>query len=42
MRPGKRRALDKHSPWSKLLDEAEQIKASVRASLSNAASLLRT
>ena len=31
MRPGKRRALDKHSPWGKLLDKAEQIKASVRA-----------
>jgi IS5 family transposase len=31
MRPGKRRALDKHSPWGNLLDKAEQIKASVRA-----------
>lgn len=31
MRPGKRRALDKSSPWGKLLDKAEQIKASVRA-----------
>ena len=31
MRPGKRRALDKNSPWGKLLDKAEQIKASVRA-----------
>ena len=30
-RPGKRRALDKHSPWGNLLDKAEQIKASVRA-----------
>lgn len=31
MRPGKRRALDKHSPWGDLLDKAEQLKASVRA-----------
>ena len=31
MRPGKRRALDKHSPWGKLLDKVEQLKASVRA-----------
>ena len=31
MRPGKRRALDKNSPWGKLLDQAEQLKASVRA-----------
>ena len=31
MRPGKRRALDKNSPWGSLLDKAEQIKASVRA-----------
>jgi IS5 family transposase len=31
MRPGKRRALDKNSPWGKLLDKAEQLKASVRA-----------
>ena len=31
MRPGKRRALDKHSPWGSLLDKAEQIKASMRA-----------
>jgi IS5 family transposase len=31
MRPGKRRALDKHSPWGNLLDKAEQLKASVRA-----------
>ncbi|HFP9222557.1 TPA: IS5 family transposase [Raoultella planticola] len=31
MRPGKRRALDKHSPWGGLLDKAEQLKASVRA-----------
>ena len=31
MRPGKRRALDKHSPWGDLLDKAEQMKASVRA-----------
>jgi IS5 family transposase len=29
MRPGKRRALDKHSPWCNLLNKAEQIKASV-------------
>ncbi len=31
MRPGKRRALDKHSPWGNLVDKAEQMKASVRA-----------
>ena len=31
MHPGKRRALDKHSPWGSLLDRAEQIKASMRA-----------
>ena len=31
MRPGKRRALDKNSPWGRLLDQAEQLKASVRA-----------
>jgi transposase, IS5 family len=31
MRPGKRRALAKHSPWGNLLDKAEQLKASVRA-----------
>ncbi len=31
MRPGKRRALDKNSPWGNLLDKAEQLKASVRA-----------
>lgn len=31
MRPGKRRALNKHSPWGSLLDKAEQIKTSVRA-----------
>ncbi len=31
MRPGKRRALDKNSPWGSLLDQAEQLKASVRA-----------
>ena len=31
MRPGKRRALDKNSPWGSLLDKAEQLKASVRA-----------
>ena len=31
MRPGKRRALDKSSPWANLLDRAEQLKASVRA-----------
>jgi transposase, IS5 family len=31
MRPGKRRALDKNSPWGRLLDKAEQLKASVRA-----------
>ena len=31
MRPGKRRALDKHSSWGGLLDKAEKLKASVRA-----------
>jgi IS5 family transposase len=31
MRAGKRRALDKQSPWGSLLDKAEQLKASVRA-----------
>ena len=31
MRPGKRRALDKQSPWGSLLEKAEQRKASVRA-----------
>lgn len=31
MRPGKRRALDKHTLWCALLDKAEQLKASVRA-----------
>lgn len=31
MRPGKRRALDKPSPWGNLLDKAEKLKASVRA-----------
>ena len=31
MRPGKRRALNKSSPWAGLLDKAEQMKASVRA-----------
>lgn len=31
MRPGKRRALDKNSPWGNLLDKAEQMKARVRA-----------
>ena len=30
MRPGKRRALNKHLPWGSLLDKAEQLKASVR------------
>ena len=31
MRPGKRRALDKNTPWGNLLNKAEQMKASVRA-----------
>jgi IS5 family transposase len=31
MRPGKRRALNKNSPWGNLVDKAEQLKASVRA-----------
>jgi IS5 family transposase len=31
MRTGKRRALNKNSFWNRLLDKAEQLKASVRA-----------
>ena len=31
MPPGKRRALDKTSPWGGFLEKAEQMKASVRA-----------
>jgi IS5 family transposase len=31
MSTGKRRALNKQSPWGSLLDKAEQVKASVRA-----------
>ena len=31
MRPGKRRALDKSTPWGRLLDKLEQLKASIRA-----------
>jgi IS5 family transposase len=31
MRPGKRRALNKNSPWGSLLENAEQLKPSVRA-----------
>jgi IS5 family transposase len=31
MQPGKRRALDLRQPWARLLDEAERLKASVRA-----------
>ena len=31
MQPGKRRALDSRSPWQMLLEEAERLKASVRA-----------
>ena len=31
MRAGKRRALNKNSPWGSLLDKAEKLKASVRA-----------
>ena len=31
MRPGKRRVLNKNSPWGSLLEKAEQLKASVRA-----------
>jgi IS5 family transposase len=30
MRPSKRKALAKNSPWSSLMDKAEQLKASVR------------
>ena len=33
MRPGKRRVLNKNSPWGSLLDKAEQLKASVRANV---------
>ena len=33
MRPGKRRTLDKNSPWGNLLEKAEQLKASVRAKI---------
>jgi IS5 family transposase len=31
MQPGKRRALDLKKKWARLLEEAEQLKASVRA-----------
>ena len=31
MRPGKRWALNKHSPWSQLTEKAEKLKASIRA-----------
>ena len=31
LRPGKRRALDRQSPWGAVLEQAEKIKASVRA-----------
>jgi IS5 family transposase len=31
MQPGKRRALDRRSPWQMMLEEAERLKASVRA-----------
>ncbi len=31
MSPGKRRALNKYSPWGNLLDKSEQIKARFRA-----------
>ena len=31
MRPGKRRQLDCSHPWARLLEQAEQLKASVRA-----------
>ena len=31
MRPGKRRALNKQTPWGNMLEKAEQLKASVRA-----------
>lgn len=41
MRPGKRQALDKHSPWGKLLDKAEQIKASVRAKVEHPFRLIK-
>jgi IS5 family transposase len=35
MRPGKCRALNKHSPCNGLLDKAEQLKASVHAKVEN-------
>ena len=41
MRPGKRRALDKQSPWGSLLDQAEQLKASVRAKVEHPFRILK-
>jgi IS5 family transposase len=41
MRPGKRRALDKNSPWGNLLDQAEQLKASVRAEVEHPFRILK-
>ena len=41
MRPGKRRALDKNSPWGNLLDQAEQLKASVRAKVEHPFRILK-
>ena len=41
MRPGKRRALDKQTPWGNLLDKAEQLKASVRAKVEHPFRVIR-
>lgn len=35
MHSGKRRALDKQTPWGNLPDKAEQLKASVRAKVAH-------
>ena len=41
MRPGKPRVLDKNSPWGNLLDQAEQLKASVRAKVKHPFRILK-
>ena len=41
MRPCKRRALNKSSPWAGLLDKAEQLKASVRAKVEHPAKVIK-
>jgi IS5 family transposase len=41
MRPGKRKVLDKNSPWGNLLDKAEQMKASVRAKVEQPLRVIR-